>query len=143
MLENFTPVAGLVGGALMGLSALGLLAYNRQVCGISGMVEGCLPPFAADIDWRAFFLFGLIVGGLMISVHYPQAFQFELSQTLWTLFLGGFLVGLGTRLAHGCTTGHGLCGAGRLSRSSLIITGIFLATAIATATLIGYLGGRS
>lgn len=142
MLENFTPVSAIIGGALIGLSALGLLAYNRQICGVSGMIEGCLPPVADDVDWRSSFLFGLIIGGLMLSVHYPEAFDFTIPSSLWTIFLGGFLVGVGSRVGRGCTSGHGVCGIGRLSKRSIIATGIFLVTAIITATTIGYFGGR-
>jgi hypothetical protein len=138
MFENFTPVSALLGGALMGLSALGLLAYNRQICGVSGMIEGCLPPVSDDSDWRASFLLGLVIGGLMLSVHYPEAFDFNIPSALWTIFLGGFFVGIGSRLSHGCTSGHGICGIGRLSRNSIVITLLFLITAIVTATTIGY-----
>lgn len=142
MLTNFTPVSAFFGGALIGLAAIGLLAYNRQICGISSIIEGCLPPFAKDYQWRAAFLLGLLTGGLMLSVHYPDAFDFEIFHSHWTILFGGFLVGVGARLGRGCTSGHGVCGIGRLSRRSIITTVVFLITAIVTATSIAYFGGR-
>lgn len=140
-MESFTPYSALLGGALIGLAAFLLLLINRQICGISGMVEGCLPPVAKDFSWRLFFILGLISGGLILYAYHPLAFTFEVEGSLGYIFTAGFLVGLGSRWGRGCTSGHGLCGIGRLQPRSIISTVVFLIAAIATATLLGYLGG--
>lgn len=140
-MESFTPYTALLGGIAIGLAALCLLLVNKQICGISGMVEGCLPPIAKDFTWRLFFLLGLVTGGIMLKAFYPSALSFEVEGSLGFIFTGGFLVGLGARWGRGCTSGHGVCGMGRLQPRSIVTTLVFLIAAIATATLLGYSGG--
>lgn len=122
---------------MLGIAALGLLYFNQQICGVSGMVEGCLPPFEEGLEWKSSFLLGLVIGGLVLTDQYPLAFDFTLPFSLWHLFIGGVLVGIGSRLGRGCTSGHGICGMARLAPRSILAVLIFLGTAMATATLIG------
>jgi uncharacterized membrane protein YedE/YeeE len=134
-MENFTPISAFFGGGLIGLAAFTLFYFNRQICGISGIVEGLLPPLPADVAWRLWLVLGLLTGGFILFFLYPEAFEFTIQEPLSLMFLGGLLVGVGTRLGKGCTSGHGVCGIGRLSRRSLVATIIFFVTAVVTATL--------
>ncbi len=140
-MENFTPISALVGGALIGLSATMLLLFNGRVAGISGIFNGLINPAQTDKAWRGLFLLGLILG-TAIYVWSPQGgapAPLSLSKSL--LLLGGFLVGFGTRMGSGCTSGHGVCGLGRFSFRSLIATLTFMATGIATVYVARHLFG--
>lgn len=124
-------IAGLIGGMLIGLSATLLLAVNGRIAGISGMVNGALT-FAASERWRWWFLGGMVGGGALYE--YGLAAQPTPSSTFapWAMLVGGFLVGVGTRLGNGCTSGHGVCGLGRLSGRSLAAVLTFMTTAALT-----------
>lgn len=139
-MENFTPFSGFLGGILIGLAAIGLLKFNRQICGISGIAQGCIPPLVADSIWRCFFIAGLLCGGLILRYAYPVAFDFTLDHSAFYFALSGILVGFGTRLGKGCTSGHGICGIGRLAPRSLLATAIFFIVAILTRTIMIYYG---
>lgn len=120
----------LMGGMLVGLSALILLLFNGRIAGISGIVAGA---FAAKQGWRWLFLIGMVVGsGVMLYLgQYPIPELVDLHQ--WpSIAAAGLLVGLGTRLANGCTSGHGICGVGRLSRRSIVATTVFMVSAMVT-----------
>ncbi|MGJ8686055.1 MAG: YeeE/YedE family protein [Spongiibacteraceae bacterium] len=128
---SFTPLMSLSGGLLIGLSALVLLYFNGRIAGISGVLGGLLSPAADDRGWRLAFLVGLPLGAAL--VHYFLApLETPVSENALILVLGGFIVGFGTRLGSGCTSGHGVCGIGRLSPRSLIATGVFMATGMLT-----------
>jgi uncharacterized membrane protein YedE/YeeE len=122
---------GLFGGVLIGLSATLLLALNGRIAGISGMVNGAIT-FAAAETWRWLFLLGLVTGGLV----YEYALAPQPTPTYpfapITMIVAGLLVGFGTRLGNGCTSGHGVCGLGRLSGRSLLAVLTFMATGIVT-----------
>lgn len=122
----------LVGGALIGVAATWLLWLNGRIAGISGIAGGVLFPVRGDIAWRAAFLVGLIgVAGLYM--HFvPGAFVPRMEFPRWALLAGGLLVGFGTRMGNGCTSGHGVCGLGRLSPRSLVAVATFMLTAMAT-----------
>lgn len=122
---------GLFGGALIGLSATLLLAFNGRIAGISGMVNGAMT-FQASEAWRWLFLGGMVSGGLLYEyVFAPQPTPvYPLSP--WTMIIGGFLVGFGTRMGNGCTSGHGVCGLGRLSGRSLVAVLTFMTTGFLT-----------
>lgn len=124
-------IAGLIGGLLIGLSATVLLAYNGRIAGISGMVNGALT-FATAEQWRWWFLAGLIGGGGLYE--YGLAPQPTPPSTFAPLamVIGGLMVGFGTRMGNGCTSGHGVCGLGRLSGRSLAAVLTFMVTAAIT-----------
>jgi hypothetical protein len=124
-------IAGAVGGVLIGMSATVLLAFNGRIAGISGMVNGALTFVRAE-QWRWWFLGGMLVGGALYE--YGLAAQPTPTSTFapWAMIIGGFLVGFGTRMGNGCTSGHGVCGLGRLSGRSLAAVMTFMLTAAIT-----------
>jgi hypothetical protein len=130
-MAEFSWVSASVGGILIGVSATILLAFNGRIAGISGMVNGAIT-FATNERWRWIFLLGMVVGGaiyeyLLASTPTPRSTFAPLA-----MVIGGFLVGFGTRMGNGCTSGHGVCGLGRLSIRSLVAVVTFLATAMIT-----------
>lgn len=131
-MENFTPIASTVGGALIGLSASLLLLFNGRIAGISGIYSGLLFPKAGEVGWRAAFVGGLVVGGIALFLLAPSLFAVEYDRTLPMVAIAGLLVGLGVRLGSGCTSGHGVCGISRLSPRSLIATVTFIFTGAVT-----------
>lgn len=143
-MENFTPVSGLIGGILIGLSAWGLLVLNGRIAGISGILGGLLPPSGGvDAAWRVLFLAGL-VGGVAIHAYVidPAATITFAGGSGWPILIaGGLLVGFGTRLGGGCTSGHGVCGMARLSKRSITATVIFMVTAAATVFVVRHMLG--
>lgn len=131
-MENFTPVASLLGGVLIGIAALILLAFNGHIAGITGVTRGVLRPKTGDTIWRIVFILGLIAGPLVFqTISGTQAASIITSSTPVLVF-GGLLVGFGSSLGNGCTSGHGICGIGRISKRSIIATGSFMATAAFT-----------
>ncbi|NOI56129.1 YeeE/YedE family protein [Vibrio coralliilyticus] len=129
--ESF-PWLSLIGGAFLGLSATMLLMINGKVAGISGIVNGVLSPKRNDLFWRLLFLIGMVVGGalsvIVIGVEIPSTESIP----TFVLVIAGLLVGFGTRLGNGCTSGHGICGVGRLSLRSIVATAIFMVVAALT-----------
>jgi len=140
-MEHFTPVASLIGGMLIGLSAALLLLCDGKIAGISGIVGGLLSPTQNDTLWRAFFVVGLLTAGFMFRFFAPQVFTIAISRSTSALVLAGLLVGFGTRLGNGCTSGHGVCGISRFSSRSLLATLTFMATGIITVYIINHLFG--
>ena len=132
-----TALTALGGGALLGIAATVLLGLNGRVAGISGIVGGLLQP-REDRDWRFAFVVGLVVAGLAWTPVLPAAFT-PGDRSATTLVVAGLLVGFGTRLGSGCTSGHGICGMARFSKRSFAAVGVFLATGVITATLFGLL----
>jgi uncharacterized protein len=134
-MSNFTPISAAIGGALIGLSAALLMLLTGRIAGISGILGGCLPFGSPDKGWRAAFLLGLIVAPLAGALlgHGLPAAQLPAS---WTIVIAaGLLVGFGTRLSGGCTSGHGVCGIARLSPRSLVATAVFFVTAMVVVFL--------
>jgi uncharacterized membrane protein YedE/YeeE len=125
----------LAGGVLIGLSATLLLWLNGRVAGVSGILGGVLLPKRGDIGWRVAFLAGLVVAGGLYMAFVPGAPQPREDFARPALVVAGLLVGFGTRMGNGCTSGHGVCGLGRLSPRSLAAVGTFMATAMATTFL--------
>ena len=142
-MEHFTPIASLCGGMLIGLGAALLLLCDGKIAGISGIVGGLLSPTTGDTAWRALFLLGLVTGGLFFTVFAPQVFTIAISRSTGALVLAGLLVGFGTRLGNGCTSGHGVCGISRFSPRSVVATLIFMITGIVTVYIINHLLGGS
>jgi uncharacterized membrane protein YedE/YeeE len=135
MIENFTPVSGLIGGLLIGLAATLLLLLNGRLSGISGIVGAMLAPKSSDLGWRAAFVAGLLVGALAYVLATGDAILLEMQASLPVLVVAGLLVGFGTRLGSGCTSGHGVCGIARLSKRSIVATSVFFVVAMLTAFL--------
>jgi len=140
-MEQFTPLPSLIGGMLIGVSASAMLLFNGKIAGISGIVAGLLNPTKNDTLWRGVFIAGLLAGGLLLRVFSPQAFTIAISRSWVALVLAGMLVGFGTRLGNGCTSGHGVCGLSRFSPRSLIATITFVATGAAAVYVINHLLG--
>lgn len=140
-MENFTPGASLLGGILIGVSASLLLLCDGKIAGISGIVGGLLSPAKDDTWWRVLFVVGLLFGGLVFSLSSPAFFTISISRSTGALFLAGLLVGFGTRLGNGCTSGHGVCGISRLSPRSVVATLTFMATALVTVFVINHILG--
>ncbi|MEZ5565399.1 MAG: YeeE/YedE thiosulfate transporter family protein [Gammaproteobacteria bacterium] len=129
-------IMALAGGVLIGLASLLLLCLNGRIAGISGIAAGLLGGNRREMAWRALFLLGLVIGaaGYVALTGDAPAVRTGFPRT--TLVLAGLLVGYGTALGNGCTSGHGVCGLGRLSRRSLVATTVFVVVAIATTTLV-------
>ncbi|MEZ8141109.1 hypothetical protein A1OK_09910 [Enterovibrio norvegicus FF-454] len=128
----------LFGGMLLGVSGLVLLAFNGRIAGISGIVGGLLKPRKSEFSWRLLFLSGMVIAGLtapQFGFEYPDLSSLAPSISPMIAVLAGLLVGIGTRLANGCTSGHGICGMGRLSKRSIAATLIFMTAAFVTVFL--------
>lgn len=140
-MENFTPVSALIGGGIIGAAAVMLLWLDGRIAGISGIAGGILASPRGDTLWRVAFVGGLAIGaGLWrLSGQPPQALQIAAAPAL--LAVAGLLVGIGTRLGSGCTSGHGVCGIARGSARSIAATVTFMATAIATVYAVRTLMG--
>ncbi len=132
-MEGFTPLLSSLGGILIGLGAVGLLYFNGRIAGISGIVAGVLRPKPKDTLWRVLFIGGMLVGALLIRWLHPAALAIQIDVSYATVLLGGFLVGIGTRIGNGCTSGHGVCGVGRLAPRSIVASTIFFLIAIITS----------
>lgn len=129
-------IRALEGGALIGVSASLMLGFNGRVMGISGIVGGLLKPVAGDIAWRALFVAGLLLGGLIAMAVSPGAFSSG-AAPLGVVLLAGLLVGFGTRVGNGCTSGHGVCGISRLSPRSAAATVTFIGAGALTVLVTG------
>jgi hypothetical protein len=127
-MENFTPWSALAGGALIGLSAALLMLFSGKIAGISTIIGGLLNPQKHESSWRAAFLTGMIASFSIVA-----PFGFELPDTagesIIVVSLAGLLVGFGTRLSNGCTSGHGIIGLGRFSKRSIFATIAFMGSA--------------
>ncbi|MCB5187106.1 YeeE/YedE family protein [Methylobacillus caricis] len=126
-----TPLSSLAGGVLIGLAAALLLVMNGRIAGISGILGGLLKASWSDSAWRICFLTGLVASPWLYSFWAPLPGMVATSD-INLLVVAGLLVGLGTRLGSGCTSGHGVCGIARLSPRSIVATLIFMLAAMAT-----------
>lgn len=140
-LAAFSPGSALLGGALIGAAAVLLWVLVGRIAGVSGIAFGLLRPVRGDIVWRACFLGGLIAGAAVVMALGVAPATPRVSDDVLVILGGGLLVGVGTRLGGGCTSGHGVCGLARLSRRSLIATVIFMAAAFATVYLVRHVAG--
>ena len=140
-MENFTPYSALAGGALIGLAASALLLMNGRIAGISGILGGLLAPARGDIAWRLLFLAGLAGGALLYRIVGADGLVVRFDATYPVIVAGGLLVGFGTTIGGGCTSGHGVCGIARLSPRSLVATLTFLVTGVATVFVARHLVG--
>ena len=137
---HFSPWTAALGGLLIGMAAAALILFNGRVAGISGIVGGLLRPQRNDIDWRLAFVAGLIAAPLLYRMWAPLP-PIQIDATPFVLAIAGVLVGFGTRLGSGCTSGHGVCGLSRLSPRSMVATAIFMAAGFLTAYIMRHLIG--
>ncbi len=135
---NFTPFASLLGGIILGLaSALMLILFGR-IMGISGIVGTTLDRPKNDTLWRLVFIAGLVSSAIVFAPLIDSSRTTPSETNLWLIALAGLLVGYGTRLGSGCTSGHGICGISRLSVRSLVATGVFMAAGIVTVAIMQF-----
>jgi uncharacterized membrane protein YedE/YeeE len=137
-MHDFTPISALLGGALIGLASVWLLAANGRVAGVSGILHGLFAP--TEGRWRGAFILGLVLAGVAwqaagAPVALRQGFPIYLAAT------AGLLVGFGTRLGGGCTSGHGVCGLGRLSARSLVAVVVFMAAGMVSTYVVRHVAG--
>jgi len=128
-MENFTPWTALAGGALLGLSATLLMLFTGKTAGISGVIAGLLAPKKGEFTWRLAFTVGMFTSVFLLipfSITLPELAY----QPLSYIAIAGLLVGFGTRISNGCTSGHGIIGMGRFSKRSIIATCVFMGVAV-------------
>ncbi len=140
-MHNFTPIAALIGGILIGLSAAAMLLVEGKIAGISGICAGVLSPSKGETSWKLSFIAGLLTGGLLLRILLPTAFDFGIIRPYGMLILAGLAVGFGTRLGNGCTSGHGVCGISRLSPRSMVATMTFIASGAVTVYIVNHVMG--
>ncbi len=127
-MENFTPWSALAGGALLGLSASLLMLFAGKIAGISGIIGGLLTPQKGEFKWRLAFAVGMVIS-LFILIPFAIELPELVNQPPVYIVIAGILVGFGTRLANGCTSGHGIIGMGRFSKRSVVATCVFMTVA--------------
>ncbi len=130
----------LVGGVMIGLSASLLLLFEGRVFGISGILAGVIDAKAGETSWRVGALLGLIVAGVLLAFFYPATMVLPVGDGVWRYVAAGLLVGFGTRLGGGCTSGHGVCGISRFSMRSIIATMTFILAGVLMVTLLRAVG---
>ena len=134
---SFTPMASLVGGVMIGVAALLLMLLHGRVMGISGILGGIVRPAARDnVPWRLLFVAGALLGPLAVIYLVDRPVEVVPVASGLVLPVAGFLVGLGTAIGSGCTSGHGICGLARLSMRSAAAVGMFMITAVVTVYIV-------
>ncbi len=144
-MTNFTPVSAMIGGSLIGVSAVLLMLVNGRIAGVSGIVGSLLDKmpireYVSDNAWKMAFLFGLIIAPLVYFYISARPLDISFPHRLELMIAGGFLVGFGSRLGGGCTSGHGVCGIARLSKRSVVATATFMLAAVVTVYLVNVWG---
>ena len=130
-MNEFAPLSGLIGGAMLGAAASALVLLSGRVAGISGIVAGSFQARGTERSWRVAFVLGLVVGPLLVAAVAGAPVVVRVPASATGLVLAGSLVGFGARLGGGCTSGHGVCGVARLSPRSLVATAVFIAAGMA------------
>ena len=134
---SFTPIASTIGGALIGLAAVLLMAFSGRIAGVSGIASRLLPPYEdREFAGRLAFVAGLVAAPLLVRLVTGSFPGQTIAAGASVLVIAGVLVGFGSVWGNGCTSGHGVCGISRLSTRSLVATAVFMATAIVTVFLI-------
>lgn len=132
----------LTGGLLMGTASASLFVLNGKILGISGVLGGALKVRSSEAQWRWAFIAGMLIAGGVMTVVMPGAFENTIVRSSGATLLAGTLVGVGTQLGSGCTSGHGICGIGRLSTRSIAATIVFMATGAGSVLFVRHvLGG--
>ena len=140
-MANFTPISAAIGGALIGLSAVLLMLLNGRIAGVTGIFAGIFEPQSNDRAWRVAFVVGLVAAPLSAAlVGYTVPIP-QMPTSVVTIAVAGLLVGFGTRLSNGCTSGHGICGIARLSPRSITATVVFMVAAIIVVALMRHVVG--
>ena len=138
---NFTPIESLTGGLIIGFAVSMLYLLRGNYSGISGIYFNVISANGRGFIWRSFFIIGLIVGPVILSFFEYKNLGFEMPVTNpLFIILGGLFVGYGTQLGSGCTSGHGVCGIGRLSIRSIVGTFVFILSGIITVTFMRFMG---
>jgi uncharacterized protein len=140
-IENFTPASALIGGMLIGVAASLLLLINGRIAGVSGIAGGLLRADPGERAWRVLFVVGLMAGAGAYGLIAPWPVSISIDASWPVLIAGGLLVGFGTQLGSGCTSGHGVCGIARLSPRSIVATLVFMLTAAATVFVVRHVIG--
>ena len=125
-----------IGGIIIGIAVSIMLLFNGRVTGISGIINGALSPVKGDTQWRLLFVAGLFIGGLVLKIIKPEVFTNELQINTLKTIIAGLLVGIGTIMGSGCTSGHGVCGISRMSVRSILATMIFIIAGMAVVYVI-------
>ncbi|MFP5491393.1 MAG: YeeE/YedE family protein [Bacteriovoracia bacterium] len=131
----------IVGGAIIGIAVSLMLLFNGRVTGISGIIGGTLTPKSNDTLWRGTFILGLLAGGFVLKFILPEAFEIKSSAQTIDYIIAGLLVGFGTLLGNGCTSGHGVCGISRFSVRSIMSTVTFISFGVLSVLLFKYIRG--
>jgi uncharacterized membrane protein YedE/YeeE len=139
-ISGFTPGPALLGGVLIGLAAVLLMRLNGRIAGASGILNGAIARTTDGRAWRWAFLLGAVAAGALFHVATGEPHTARSGFPLPVLIMAGFLVGFGTRVGSGCTSGHGVCGVARLSVRSIVATLVFLFAGIGVASLLGAAG---
>ena len=142
-MENFTPVSALLGGALIGLSVSLLLMLNGRMAGISGIMNGLFSSPKKEEIWRGLFLVGLVIGAVIFQLLTNDSLQLRQDYPKVLLIVGGFLVGIGTRMGSGCTSGHGICGIANFSVRSITATITFMLSGMVSVFIVKHIAGIS
>lgn len=129
-------ILALLGGAMIGMAAVMLMATHGKILGVSGIVSQLLPPFSTNENWRISFVLGVLAAPAAASLILGYRPAVEITSNLLLLIVGGLLVGIGTVMGSGCTSGHGVCGLSRLSTRSVVATAVFMLTAVATVFVV-------
>lgn len=135
-LEHFTPISALLGGGLIGLSAVMLFWVSGRIAGISSIMSGLLTTHGSNRNWRVMFLIGLMLGAWVWQTLADKLITIRQDYPLGLIVIGGLLVGIGTRLGSGCTSGHGICGIALFSRRSIAATLVFMACGLLTVFIL-------
>lgn len=140
METSFTPIQAILGGSLIGVAAVALMALHGRIAGMTGILTGVILP-RGDWSWRPAFLLGAIVspGAIMLVTGAPIPLQADLP--VWAIVFGGLLVGIGVTFGGGCTSGHGVCGMARLSARSFAATLTFMAATFITVFVVRHILG--
>ena len=134
-MENFTPISAIMGGLLIGTGAMLTLWTNGRIAGISGILSGAMFPKQQGTLWRLLFIAGLLLGGAVSAIASGGLEVITQASPLMTV-IAGLLVGFGTRMGSGCTSGHGICGIARFSQRSFVATGTFMLARFITVYLV-------
>jgi uncharacterized membrane protein YedE/YeeE len=134
-MANFTPISAAIGGALIGLAAVLLMLFTGRIAGVSGIMGGVLSPRSDDRLWRLAFIAGLIAAPLAAALAGHGVATPQMPGSTVIIVVAGLLVGFGTRLGNGCTSGHGICGIARLSPRSIAATMVFMVAAMAVVAV--------
>jgi uncharacterized membrane protein YedE/YeeE len=134
-----TIIYPLLGGVLIGLSSSTMLGGIGRITGISGIIAGSMHKPKTENLWRYFFLVGLILGAIIMKYYRPDLFNYNIEFPMWKVLISGLLVGFGTRLGGGCTSGHGVCGMARMAKRSFVATATFIGFGILTVFVRGLL----